>query len=256
MKNLTKIFFFISIVVILLSSCANDKDDKGKNFIKMIETTENGVAENSIFKYYENQILSAENSKQRIDYTYDGGLITKIVIYNKDNESSIVLDYKYAKEKLVQVSSSEDYEIYYTHNTDGTVSFEKYKGTSEGEGERVYHGVLYFKNDNLIKKECVFDVVDEDKVITSKITFDYDTFNNPYFSILGYDKLLDKGAAISKNNVVMTVAETTVIDGEQTISSAKMYTTTYKYDADNYPVEQVSEASLNNPNYSKIQYLY
>ncbi|MEL1239752.1 hypothetical protein [Flavobacterium flavipallidum] len=222
----------------------------------MIETNENGVSENSVFKYIENQILNAENSKQKIDYTYNDGLITKIVIYNKEKETTTVLHYKYDNEKLVQVTSSEDYEINYTHNTDGTVTFEKYKDVAEGEGIKVYHGVLYFKNANLIKKECFYDVVDEDKVITSKVTFDYDTYNNPYFSILGYEKLLDKGALISKNNVVMTVAETTVFEGSQTISAAKMYTSTYKYDTDNYPVEQESEASLNNPNYSKIQYLY
>ncbi len=256
MKNITKIFFLIFTITLVLSSCANDVDDKGKVFVKIIESTENNISETSVFKYNGNHIVSAENSKQKIDYTYKEGFITKILIFDKENETTVVLEYKYSKGKLVQLTSSEDYKIYYTHNTDGTVSFEKFKRISEGEDERVYHGVLYFKKKNLIKKEISFDIVDEDQVITSKIEFSYDTYNNPYNSILGYEKLLDKGAAVSKNNVMMTVAETTVVDGDQTISSAKMYTTSYKYDSDNYPIEQVSEASLNNPNYSKIQYLY
>lgn len=256
MKNLIKIFFFIPIAALLLSSCANDKEDKSKNFIKIIESTQNGIAENSVFSYTENQIVSAENSKEKIDYTYVDGLITKITTYNKSTELSVVLDYTYLKGKLVKVTSSENYVIYYMHKSNGTVYYEKFTVDNQNQQHEVYHGNLFFKNKNLIKDERVFDGGEENSVSSSKTTFDYDTFNNPYFSILGYDKLLDQGALVSKNNIVMTVAETTVVSGEGTISSANMYKTTFKYDADNYPTEQVAEESLTNPNYSKIQYLY
>lgn len=256
MKNAIKIFFFISIATVLLASCANDKDEKSKNFIKMIESTQNGIAENSVFTYNENQIISAENSKQKTDYSYQDGLITKITTYNKTTKLSVILDYKYVQEKLVKVTSSENYVINYTHNSNETVYYEKINVNAQNQQQKVYHGNLFFKNNNLIKDERVFDNADKNSVSSSKTTFDYDTFNNPYFSILGYDKLLDQGALVSKNNSVMTVAETTVVSGEGTISSANMYKTTFKYDTDNYPTEQVAEESLTNSNYSKIQYLY
>lgn len=256
MKNLIKLFFFIPIVSVFFSSCANDKDDKGKNFIKMIETTENGIAENSVYTYHENQIISADNSKQKTEYTYKDGLISKIVSYNKESALTSIVEYTYLKEKLVKVTSLGAYVIYYTHNDDGTVYYEKYNGDSQNQEQKVYHGTLSFKNKNLSKDERIFDNITANVVSSSKTTFDYDVYNNPYFSILGYDKLLDQAALVSKNNAVRTIVETTIIDGDQTISSAKMYTTTFKYDADNYPIEQVSEASLLNPNYSKIQYLY
>lgn len=256
MKKLAKIFFFILIVAVSLTSCVNDKDDNGKNFIKIIESTENGVSENSVFSYYENQIISADNSKEKIEYTYNAGLITKMVTFNKLTEQNTTIVYTYLKEKLVKVTSSEDYVIYYTHNTDGTVSYEKYNGDSQNQELKVYHGTLYFKNKNLIKDERVFDDVAENVSSTSKTTFEYDTYNNPYFSILGYDKLLNFGALISKNNAAITVLETAVVNGGETITSANLYKTTFKYDADNYPTEQVSESTITNPNYSKIQYLY
>jgi PBP1b-binding outer membrane lipoprotein LpoB len=256
MKNFIKIFFFISIISILLSSCANDKDDKGKNFVKMIESTENGVAENSVYTYNENQIISADNSKQKIVYTYKDGFIIKIVSYNKESKLTTTVEYTYLQEKLVKVTSSEAYVVYYTHNADGTVSYEKFNVDSQNQEQKVYHGTLSFKNKNLSKDERIFDNVAANVFSSSKTTFDYDVYNNPYFSILGFDKLLDQGVLVSKNNAVRTVAETMIIDGDQTISSAKMYVTTFKYDADNYPTEQVSEASLLNSNYSKIQYLY
>jgi hypothetical protein len=162
----------------------------------------------------------------------------------------------YSKEKLVKLTSSEKYVINYTHNSNETVYYEKINVNAQNQQQKVYHGNLFFKNNNLIKDERVFDDADENSVSSSKTTFDYDTFNNPYFSILGYNKLLDQGAVVSKNNIVMTVAETTVVSEAGTISSANMYKATFKYDADNYPTEQISEASLTNPNYSKIQYLY
>lgn len=256
MKNAIKIYFFISIAAVLFSSCANDKDEKSKNFIKIIESTQNGIVENSVFAYNQNQIISTENSKQKTDYTYQDGLIIKITTYNKATKSSIILNYTYNKEKLVKVASSENYVINYTHNSNETVSYEKIIVNAQNQEQKVYHGNLFFKNNNLIKDERVFDGADKNSVSSSKTTFDYDTFNNPYFSILGYDKLLDQGAIVSKNNSVMTVAETTVVSGEGTISSANMYKTNFKYDTDNYPTEQVAEESLTNPNYSKIQYLY
>ncbi|MFA9192680.1 hypothetical protein AAGV28_14980 [Flavobacterium sp. FZUC8N2.13] len=256
MKNNIKLFFFISITAVFFSSCANDKDEKSKNFIKIIESTQNGIAENSVFTYNKNQIISAENSKQKIDYTYQDGVIIKITTYNKTTQQNVVLNYTYNKEKLVKVTSSENYVINYTHHSDGTVYYEKFNVDAQNQQQKVYHGNLTFKNNNLINDERVFDDADQNSISSSKTTFDYDTYNNPYFSILGFDKLLDHDASVSKNNVVMTVAETTVVSGEETISSANMYKNTFKYDTDNYPTEQVAEESLTNPNYSKIQYLY
>lgn len=255
MKNLTKHFFLI-VIVALLYSCTNDKDIKGKIFVKMIETTIDNISETSVFKYYENQLISSENSKQKIEYSYVNGLITRIVSYNKGNQLSTVVDYSYVNGKLTQVTSSENYVIYYKFNTDGTILYEKYNGSAKIEGNKIHHGVLYFKNKNLVKNEFVLDVTEGSKQVSSKITYDYDQYNNPYKSILGFSKLLDQGANISVNNVVMTIVENTVVDGDKSTSSAKMYTASYKYDADNYPIEQVSHSSMNNPNYSKIQYLY
>ncbi|MEO8253023.1 MAG: hypothetical protein ABI554_01455 [Flavobacterium sp.] len=222
----------------------------------MIESTQNGVAENSMFKYNDNQIISTDNSKEEVRYTYNDELITTIINYNKKTKTTVTLDYSYIEGKLVKVTSSEKYEIDYAYNSDGSVSYQKYVVNSQNQKQKDYHGTLSFKNDNLIKDERFFDQKNQDLVASSKISYTYDTHNNPYASIIGFDKLLDHGAAISKNNNLMTVAESQIVEGDQTTSSANMYTTTYKYDSDNYPTEQVSEASATNPNYSKIQYLY
>ncbi|GGA81602.1 hypothetical protein GCM10008015_22970 [Flavobacterium palustre] len=256
MRKLNRIFFFITIVAVLFSSCSNEKEVKGKNFVKIIESTENGISENSVFTYNQNQLLSSDNSKERIDYTYTDGLITKIVKYNKQNQLSVTLQYTYQEDKLIKVISSDDYVIYYTHQNSETILYEKYKINTQNQEQKVQHGTLFFKNKNLIKIERTFDNVDEGVLSTSKTTYEYDTYNNPYYAILGYSQLLDNASLISKNNVVLTVVETKVVNGGEVITSANLYPTTFKYDADNYPTEQVSESSVSNPNYLKIQYLY
>lgn len=256
MKKLNYIFFFILIVSLFLTSCSNDKDEKGKTFVKIIESTENGISENTVFTYHENQIISSDNSKEKIDYTYDNELITKIVKYNKQTQLSTTLEYTYLDKKLVKAKSVNNYVIYYTHNTDATVSYEKYKIDSQNQERKVSHGTLFFRSKNLIKDERFYDNVSEGVISGSKTSFEYDTYNNPYFSISGFDKLLDRATLVSKNNAVITIVETTVVNGSETITSANIYRTTFKYDADDYPTEQVSEASVGNPNYSKIQYLY
>ncbi|HJS00291.1 MAG TPA: hypothetical protein VJ780_05085, partial [Flavobacterium sp.] len=245
----------ISVIVVFLSSCSNDTEEVSKNFIKIIETTENGVSQQSAFTYVDNKIISSDNSKENISYTYNEGLITKIVSYDKLSQITLTLDYTYLKGKLIKITSSDKEVTYYTYNSDGTVFYEKYKLNSQDQEELLYHGTLFFENKNLVKDERIFD--DTNGVDSSATTsFEYDSFKNPYFSILGYDKLLDKGAVISKNNVVITVAQTSTVVAGQTISSANLYRNDFKYDVDDYPTEQVSEAGISNPNYLKIEYLY
>ncbi|MES2240681.1 MAG: hypothetical protein V4497_10540 [Bacteroidota bacterium] len=257
MRKLIRIILFISFVSIFLTSCSNDKEETetSKNFIKIIQTTENGVSEHSVFAYFDNQIISSDNPKENISYTYKDGLITKIVSYDKLNQLTLTLDYAYLRGKLIKITSSDDEVTYYTHNSNGTVYYEKYKLNSQNKEELVHHGTLFFEDENLVKDERVFD--DEDEELANATTsFEYDAFKNPYSSILGYDKLLDKGVAVSKNNPLITVAETTIVVSGQTISSANVYRNEFEYDADDYPTEQVSEASIDNPNYLKILYLY
>ena len=256
-RKINRINTFILIVAVFLTSCSNgDSNDFSKNFIEIIETNENGISENTVFSYHENQIISSDNSKEKIEYTYNNGLITKVVKYNKETQLNTTLEYTYLKGKLVKAKSVNNYVIYYTHNADATVTYERYKIGSENQELKVNHGTLFFNNRNLVKDERFFDNVSEGIVAGSKTSFEYDAYNNPYKSILGFDKLLDRGALVSKNNVVITIVETTVENDDGTITSANIYRTNFKYDSDDYPTEQLSEASVGNPNYSKIQYLY
>lgn len=90
----------------------------------------------------------------------------------------------------------------FIHNANGTVSYEKLTKDIGSNENKVFHGILYFQNENLIKDERVIDDAGVGVLIQNSITLEYDYKNNPLNNILGYNKLLDHFKKISTNNSV------------------------------------------------------
>ncbi|WP_414000262.1 hypothetical protein ACMDB5_06845 [Flavobacterium sp. W1B] len=253
---MNKIVVVLIVSLLVFYSCSDNKEGNGKLLIKTVETSENGTSVTTLFKYNGNEILSAVGVKNHIAYTYENGLITKITSKDKENQLSVTLEYSYDKGKLVRMKSSENYVINYTHNSDGTVSYEKITVDPQNQGTELFYGTLYFENKNLIKDERTIDDVVLGLVSKYKFSFEYDSKMNPFYNILGYEKLLNQNEIISFNNSVMSVLEITITKDGKIISSANLYRGAFKYDEDHYPTEQLSEASIANPNYLKTQYFY
>lgn len=244
------------VSVVVLCSCSDDKVSTDKLLRKTVEISENGTSTTTLYKYNGNEIVSVDGAKKYISYTYMDGLISKILTKDKESQLSVTLDYTYDKAQLVRMHSSEGYVMNYSHNGDGTVSYEKLLLDSQNQETKVFHGILYFKNGNLVKDERIFDNTGRGVLSKQKVSFEYDSKNNPFYNILGYAKLLSHNEVISVNNNRMAVVERDVIQDDQLTSSANLYQSIFKYDADNYPVENVTEASIANPNYVKTQYFY
>jgi len=60
--------------------------------------------------------------------------------------------------------------------------------------------------------------------------------------------------AISSNNSLINTVIATTTNGDQVLSSANFYKSSFKYDSDNYPTEQISENE--NTGYLKTEYFY
>ncbi|MNG32565.1 hypothetical protein D3C84_1186110 [compost metagenome] len=76
---------------------------------------------------------------------------------------------------------------------------------------------------------------------------------------MGYKKLLDCNEGISPNNSLISTVITSVSKEDQVTSSAVFYKSSFKYDLDNYPTEQVSEnaiATNGHVGYLKSEYFY
>lgn len=258
MKKTKNIFWVLSIFLLTLYSCSNDNDDSLKLLKKVVETSENGTSETTVYTYNGTEIVSIDGAEKRTDFTYTDGLITKTVILNKTNQLSETIEYSYLVGKLVEVESLGNYRINYIHNTDKTVSYERFR-ISGNQQVKEFHGTLYFENENLIKNERILDTMPVGITSSESITFDYDAKNNPLYNVLGYKNLLDHMEAISSNNSLINTVIATTTNGDQVLSVANFYKSSFKYDSENYPTERVSETAIlanGNTGYLKTQYFY
>ena len=258
MKKTKNIFWVLSIFLLTLYSCSNDNDDSVKLLKKVVETSANGTSETTVYTYNGTEIVSIDGTEKRTDFTYTDGLITKTVILNKTNQLSETIEYSYLVSKLVEVESLGNYRINYIHNTDKTVSYERFR-ISGNQQVKEFHGTLYFENENLIKNERILDTMPVGITSSESITFDYDAKNNPLYNVLGYKNLLDHMETISSNNSLINTVIATTTNGDQVLPVANFYKSSFKYDSENYPTERVSETAIlanGNTGYLKTQYFY
>ena len=241
-------------LILTLSSCSKDLEDNIKLLKKVVETPKEGTSETTVFTYIDNEIVSIYGGQKRTDFIYTNGLITKTVILNKKNQLLETIEYSYLKGKLVEVESLGNYRINYIHNSDKTVSYKRLTIVSENQQAIEFHGILYFENENFINEVRLLDNTAAGVLSKYSSSFDYDSKNNSLYTILGYKKLLNRMEAISSNNSLINIVITTTTNGDQVLSSANFYKSSFKYDSDNYPTEQVSENE--NTGYLKTEYFY
>jgi hypothetical protein len=259
MKKSINIFWFVSAIAAVFCSCSKDKDDSVKFLKQLVEISADGISATTDFSYNGNEIKSIDGIKQRTDFSYMDGLITKIVVLDKASQVVTTLNYSYLRGRLVSAKSVDNYIINYFPNSDGSIAYKKFSINSAGEEVEMYHGVLFFIKKNLIKDERTFDTAPLGVTTTYSISFEYDSKINPFYSILGSEKLLDHDDCISANNSLTAVVTNSYAQNDQIISSANFYKSTFKYDDEGYPIEKISEAVVpvnGNPDYLKTQYFY
>lgn len=260
MKNRMRIYSFFSILVLVLASCTKDGGSDARLIKKLVEISSDGSSITTLFAYNGNEIVKADNELQHVEYSYTNGLITKISSKNKATQLTVVEEFLYDKDQLVSVKSSDNFMIKYTYNADETVSYQKTKLNDKKEEIKVYHGVLYFKDKNLIKDKRTLDDSPAGTVSTYNVSYEYDLQKNSFFNILGFDKLLDHNDLISVNNSYIGVVESNVMSTDDQISSsANFYKSIFVYDEEGYPIEKVAEATMpthGKSGYLKTQYFY
>ena len=244
MKKVIQDVTIFSIVLLSLTSCSSDDEVAELKLVRQItDISANGDSKTSVFNYNGNKIISVESNDQQIEFTYTNDLITKIIDVNLTTQHQNTLDYTYTNDELVKISSSDNYIMNFTHNTDSTISYEKKTVNSNGNEVLVYHGILYFQNDNLTKDERTMDDTPITILSKSEVTYVYDAKNNPFHNITGFTKLLNYFDTISTNNAVNGTKQASVnyLDTEQATSSIVPYNNVYQYDNSNYPTQIVSE---------------
>lgn len=238
-KNKYLYILFVLFMYTLLG-CSGNKQPEGKLIKRLIETTANGQKKTILFSYDGYKIKSIEDVDKKTDFTYKEELIVKKVVLDKAGNTSLITNYRYENDKLVEAKSNTKI-IRYVHNPDSTVVYEKFDLDSNLKEIKTSHGTLFYTNGNLVKEESVLDTGLVSIIDSDIYEFKYDDKINPFASIIGYAKLLDIKEQAAVNTVVITTVFKSRKVGDQEISSAKFYKNTYKYDNTNCPTEQNTE---------------
>lgn len=248
MKKTKIVVGILAVILMTICSCTNEVTEINQQQLlkKIVEVSVDKSSKVTTLNYSGNKIQSIDKADSFLEFFYTGNEITKITEFDKVLKISNTLEYFYSKDKLVKIISSNNYVLNYIYNDDDTVSYEKLTKDAQNKDVKIHHGIMFFKNNNLIKNEQVLDNVD--KNILSKITLnmEYDNKKNALHTILGFSKLLDHSRFISANNPVNSSETSSVkfIAEDRVLSAIKSNKSTATYDDLGYPVEIVSENNI------------
>ncbi|WP_343705810.1 hypothetical protein [Flavobacterium sp.] len=233
-----KILCLLSAVAFVFASCSKDdsSDSASSILVKKITEFENGSPIIRTVQYNGNKVVSMteEDGSQR-KFTYIGNQIAKIEEFDVDGLPDGSIVYGYTNGLMTSYVEKYDdlynHKTKYTHNNDGTVSYEQFKVNIETGIEEKYGqtGTLTFRDGNLIKAER------SSSNFTSVEVYEYDAKNSPLKNIVGWNLLLDDESA--NNNIT----QRTYTSGSGDNIHIDITTYTYKYDANGYPTERVTK---------------
>lgn len=255
--------FFITVFVTILTSCTADVDYtvQVKLVQKIIEVNQDKTSSTINFTYDGEKISSIESEEVSKTFIYTDNLITKIIEVNKITQAQTTFDYNYTNDLLTKVISSDNHTLNYTHQADGTITFEKTTTDTNNNTTVLWRGTLSLNTNNVIENNKTLETSVANIERKEEFNFGYDTRSNPLRNIVGFNKLLDHSNMISKNNVIsiLEINSTKYLDTEEEVSSLVQITKQYTYDKQGYPKEVFSTKPVfgnENPNHLKSLYFY
>jgi len=223
-KNL----YLFGLILLSLSSCSKDENTSSESSSPiLVKKIINTINPNDVviltYKYDGNKIISESDDQGFVStYTYTENVITKIE-ERVDNKFQSSKEYTYVNGKVATQVWKQNYggtdSYTYTYNSNGTVSYKRTRTGSENTT-----GMLTFKNGNIVKNEVFYG-----GKYPSTVTYiyDYDSKNNPFKNVLGFNLLLETDEDMfSLNNMIQ--------DG----GGFPTFYFTFKYDANGYPIEK------------------
>ncbi len=194
--------------------------------------------EGSNYIYNGNKLLKIQaDNGDHSDYTYTGNLITKIetTLNNVMVETTLFVynsNEQLIKSTSLNYSSNNGYKTIFTHNSDNTITMTSYSGDFINQNTVGGSKKAYLVNGQV-------DKIEEYVVIggvsgTRTANYTYDNKNNPYNSILGYNKLTryDTGLVANIHNA------TSYIYSASVTTNIDMDDVTYTYNSFDYPITQ------------------
>lgn len=237
MKKIISLTFVLSLLFFSCSS--NENEDNSNSGIillrKTIETNSQGVAVTTNFNYNGNKIVNA-TSNYGVEYKfyYTGDLITKYEIY--DNNSLIhtrLYNYNSQNNLISSIELNHDNNqgtnIVLTYNSNGTITYNMYSG------DLITQTSLWGTFTATLSNNEITMFKDESSNIT--YTYTYDSKNNHFKNILGYEKVkmgIGSGTYVNISGIFqnLTQRRATLQNGNQYIQE----TNQCSYNVNDFPV--------------------
>ena len=237
--------FFITIFVTTLTSCTAESEDTTQDKLvkKIIELNQDGTSSTFNFTYNGEKIISIESEETSKKFTYFGNLITQIIEFNKTTQVQTTFDYFYTNNLLTKVISTDNYTLNYTHQADGTITYEKTTIDNNRNIVLLFKGIIYMDSNNIVDDKKTFETNKTKIVSKEELNFSHDSKRNPFYNIVGFAKLLDYSKIISVNNALsfIEVSSMTNMETEQITSSLRQNINKLKYNDFGYPEEIISD---------------
>lgn len=264
-----KLIYFGVFTSLLLASCQpeefepNQTDDdittlSNEDVLlkELIMLTEDGPS-TAYFEYEGKKIISKTYPDVKsFTYEYTGDLITKITFQSFDSP-----DHKYEQyyqydgnnrvSQMTQLTyygpnSPKGDKYVFTHNSDNTISYEKYTGTLTEQEDYIEQGTYYLNSDNEVYK---YEQNNTDGEFILKVNYTFDMKKSPYKNIVGYSKLFYLNGAENSQNLLTTEMESA--NGTTVINYME-----YEYNEDEYPISSEMTITSDSEPYGTNSYQY
>ncbi|PKB15878.1 hypothetical protein [Flavobacterium sp. 5] len=252
------LFLFSTLTLVLIYSCSNDEkndsetSDTSSVLLKKVISKDDDSELITTFTYDGKKLTTVNFSDGDLySFTYTGDLITKIEYFEKNVLSEKDL-YTYDSQgnlvTVINIEGNYAHRTEYTRNSDGTISYDGYYGDATSQTMFSTKGKLYFLNSEIIKDES--SDIQGSTTYEDVVTYIYDTKNNPYKNITGFDKIMisessdffdDLEGGISHN--LLKEEWTSFNKSEETTSC------TYTYESNGFPKTSIVDGT-------SFQYFY
>jgi hypothetical protein len=224
----------LALFVLVLSSCSSDSANETVNnndiilLKKLVEVYEDGTQESATYTYNGTKLATTTYSNGRREITtYTGDLITKVETYDNNILTGEELFAYDTNNRIIThttryLDENNGYKNTFAYNNNGTIATQEFYGDAATQTSLSNTGLLTVVDDNVMRHVFRFNGMSE-----SVAYFTYDTKNNPNRNVTGFKQYSIATIYGGVNNI------TSRNDG------SAVFTTTYTYNSDNYPVSGI-----------------
>ena len=248
-----KLICLLGFSIIMLTSCSSGGDSSGgastsENDVLVKRSIRTYTSSGNVYTvdhtYDGKKALKSTNSNGYYEtYTYTGNLITQVKNYNSSDGLEETETFTYnANDQLVtyvrvQHTANTGMKTTFVYNTDGTVSTTSYSGTAASQTTAAGTGIILVSNGEVVMSQTSTG---------SMHTYTYDTKNNPFKNVTGFENVMVIGGVATGG-----VHHNILTDND---GSGYVYNTAYTYNNLNFPVTAVK--SEGTETISSTEYIY